>query len=178
MKNLESNKIVASILLSGLIAMLCGFFTNLFYNPDYHNNKRGYQVAVVETSTKKAKEKEEPVNIVEVMKLASLEKGKSLSKKCTACHSFNKGGPNKVGPNLWNIIETDIAAKPGYTYSKALAAIDGVWTYDAMYQFLNKPKKYAPGTKMSFIGFKKPKDIASMIEFLRSNSDNPAPLPN
>ena len=89
MKNLESNKIIASILLSGLIAMLCGFFTNLFYNPDYHNNKRGYQVAVVETSTKKAKEKEEPVNIVEVMKLASLEKGKSLSKNVLhAIHSI------------------------------------------------------------------------------------------
>jgi cytochrome c len=179
MKNLESNKIVASILLAGLIAMLCGFFTNLFYHPKTNLEKRGYKVAVIDTSAAAQKQEEqEEIVIADLMKVASFEKGKSLSKKCTACHSFNNGGPNKIGPNLWNILGANIASKPDYTYSKALDSIEGEWTYDAMYQFLNKPKKYAPGTKMSFIGLKKPTDVAAMIEFLRSNSENPLPLPN
>ena len=179
MKNLESNKIVASILLAGLIAMLCGFFTNLFYHPKTDLEKRGYEVAVTDTSAAAQKQEEqEEIVIADLIKVASFEKGKTLSKKCTACHSFNNGGANKIGPNLWNVIGANIASKTDYTYSKALTSIEGEWTYDAMYQFLNKPKKYAPGTKMSFVGLKKPTDVAAMIEFLRRNSETPLPLPN
>ena len=179
MKNLESNKIIASILLSGLIAMLCSFLTDIFYKPDYSQEKRGYEVVIEDTQAASSKgNTPEEIDMSKIMLLADLNKGKSLSKKCTSCHSFNQGGPNKIGPNLWNIMNSDIASKSNYNYSKALASLEGNWNYDAMYQFINKPKKYAPGTKMSFGGLKKQKDIASMIVFLRSNSENPLPLPN
>ena len=179
MKNLESNKIIASILLSGLIAMLCSFFTDILYKADHSPHMRGYQVSIEESATTlESKQVPEEIVIADIMKSADYDKGKALSKKCTSCHSLNKDGPNKVGPNLWNIINSDIASRTDYTYSKALTAIEGNWNYDAMYKFLNSPRKYAPGTKMSFAGFNKPKDIASMIEFLRNNSENPAPLPN
>jgi cytochrome c len=179
MKNLESNKIIASILLAGLIAMLCGFFTNLFYHPKTNLEKRGYEVTVIDNSAAgQEQEEQKEIVISDLMKIASYEKGKTLSKKCAACHSFEKDGPNKVGPNLWNILGANIASKPGYSYSKALESIEGNWGYDSMYHFLNNPKKYAPGTKMSFIGLKKPDDVAAMIEFLRNNSDTPLPLPN
>ena len=178
MKDLELNKIAASILLAGLIAMLCGFFTDIFYTPYYKSDTRGYKVDISEIENNNVTAEEEEIIIAEIMKLASLEKGKSVAKKCSACHSFDKNGPNKIGPNLWNIIGSDIASSPNYAYSKAFNALDGKWGYEEIYAFLNKPKKYAPGTKMAFAGLKKQKDIASMIEFLRNNSDNPIPLPN
>ena len=178
MKDLELNKIAASILLAGLIAMLCGFFTNIFYQPKTDTAVRGYQVEVKDAKVKTEIVVEEEIIIADVMKLADLTKGTSIAKKCGACHSFNNGGPNKVGPNLWNIMGAMIASNETYNYSSALKTKGGNWTYDDMYQFLNKPKKYAPGTKMSFAGLKKQKDLASIIEYLRVQSDNPLPLPN
>lgn len=179
MKNLESNKIIASILLSGLIAMLCSFFTDLFYAPEHNTEKRGYQVEIADNTNEQTSE-EAPTEIVlaDILKTADITRGKSLSKKCAACHSFEKGGPNKVGPNLWDIVGHKVAAREGYAYSGALTSLEGNWNYEALYEFLKSPKDFTPGTKMSFAGFKKPEDIAAMIEFLRNNSEKPLPLPN
>lgn len=108
---------------------------------------------------------------------ADAEAGAKLSKKCSSCHSFDKGGKNKVGPNLWDIVGKAVASGEGFKYSGALSDLGGEWTYDSLNAFLTRPKDFAPGTKMSFAGLKSADDRANLIAFLRSRSDDPKPLP-
>ena len=99
-------------------------------------------------------------------------------KKCTACHTFDEGGANKVGPNLWNVVGRPIASAGSYKYSDGLQEKSGdSWSYENLDGYLHKPKDWAPGTKMSFAGLKKVKERADLIVYLRSLSDSPAPLP-
>ena len=102
------------------------------------------------------------------MQNASIERGEKIAKKCSACHSLNKGGPHKVGPNLYGIIGSNIASKPGYSYSDALSSKGIKWSYEEIFSFLNSPKRYAKGTKMSFAGLRKPEDVADIVAFLHS----------
>lgn len=108
---------------------------------------------------------------------ASLDDGESVYKKCKACHTLENGGANRVGPNLWNIVGHEKAAKDGFAYSDAFAGMDGTWTYENLNAFLARPKDYAPGTKMSFAGLRKAADRAAVIAYLRAQSDMPQPLP-
>lgn len=127
-----------------------------------------------------AAREEAPLEVEDIGPLlasASVEDGESAFKKCKACHTVEQDGDNKVGPNLWNIVGADKAAKDGFSYSDALADIGGSWTYDDLNHFLAKPKAYAPGTKMSFAGFKKAADRAAVIAYLREHGENPPPLP-
>ena len=111
----------------------------------------------------------------EELALASIETGQKLSKKCTACHSLKSGGPNGVGPTLWNIVNAPKANIDDYSYSSALLSIGGSWTVQDLNMWLKSPKKYAPGNKMSFAGLRKIKDRADLIAFLNSISDDPIP---
>ncbi|NNG05217.1 MAG: c-type cytochrome [Inquilinus sp.] len=103
--------------------------------------------------------------------------GQRVSRACGACHTFDQGGANRIGPNLWNVVNRDIAGIEGFRYSGTLAGLDGAWTYDSLDSFLAAPKQWAPGTSMSFAGIRKAEDRASLIAWLRSLSDDPAPLP-
>lgn len=111
----------------------------------------------------------------EELALASIEVGAKLSKKCTACHSLNSAGGNRVGPSLWNIVEAPKAKVDGFSYSASLSSIGGTWTVQDLNLWLKSPKKYAPGNSMSFAGLRKIKDRANMIAFLNSISDEPLP---
>ena len=127
------------------------------------------------SSASKAAEPVVPLGVL--LASASIDKGKKVAKKCVACHSFKQGGKNKVGPNLYNIMGSKRGVVAGYSYSGAIKAMGGVWGFDDMDQFLKKPKKFMPGTKMSFSGLKKPKDRAAIIVYLRSFSNAPVDLP-
>jgi len=115
-------------------------------------------------------------SVLVLMASASVEKGEKAAKKCLGCHSLKKGGANKVGPNLWNVVGRNQGAAKGYAYSDALLSLGTTWTYENFNDFLKNPKEYAPGTKMSF-ALKKASDRANVILYLRENSDNPLPLP-
>ena len=120
----------------------------------------------------------ETASLASLMAGGDIAKGKKIAKKCAACHSFDKGGKNKVGPNLWGIVGRKIASHEGFAYSDALKAKSSEeWSYESLDAFLTKPKAYIPGTKMGFGGLKKPKDRANVLLFLRSLSDSPKPLP-
>ena len=111
-----------------------------------------------------------------ILASASIENGAKIAKKCFSCHTFDKDGQNKIGPNLYNIIGSGIAKKSGYAYSKALASFGGSWSFENLSKFLYKPKNYVDGTKMNFAGLKKVEDRADLILWLREKSDNPIPL--
>ena len=115
--------------------------------------------------------------VVAMIAKADVKAGQKVFKKCKACHSTAKGGPHKVGPNLWNIVGRAKASAPGFKYSSAMAAKGGKWTYQDLAAFLARPKAFVKGTKMSFSGLKKAADLANIIAYMRSLSDSPAPLP-
>ena len=108
-----------------------------------------------------------------------LAKGEKVGKKCVACHNFNEGGKNKVGPGLYGVVNRPIASAAGFGYSGALKtyAADKAWTYEELNGFLYKPKAHVKGTSMGFAGLKKTADRANMIGYLRSLAAEPAPLP-
>lgn len=177
---LESNKFAAAILVAGIIAMVTGFVTDALYKPEYHPKKRGYEISGAQeeaTTAGAVVEEAAPVDIAALMAKASSAEGKAQFQKCAACHTVEKGGANKVGPNLWNVVEAAKGHRSDYTYSEAMKTKGGKWDYESLYHFLNNPKKFIPGTKMGFAGFKKPEDVANMISYLRENADSPAPLP-
>ena len=117
------------------------------------------------------------VDITAMLASADVDKGKRVFNKCKACHTVAKGGKNTIGPNLWDIVNRAPGAVEGFKYSNVLAGMsDKPWNYENLDAFLHKPKEYAKGTKMSFAGLRKDSDRANVIAYLRSLSDNPAPL--
>ena len=100
-----------------------------------------------------------------------------MAKKCAACHSFEQGGPNKIGPGLWGVVNRPVGGAADFAYSDVMAGHGGAWDYESLDAFLTNPKEWAPGTKMAFAGLKKPKDRANLILYLRSLADSPEPLP-
>lgn len=121
------------------------------------------------------------VPIAQLLASANAEAGAAVFKKCTACHSGEKGGPNKVGPDLWDVVNRPIGSHEGFAYSGAMKDFSQggkvVWDYDHLNHFLTSPKGLVKGTAMGFAGIKKPDERANLIAYLRTLSDNPAPLP-
>ncbi len=109
--------------------------------------------------------------------LADAGDGKKVFKKCKACPTADKGGAHKVGPNQWDEVGRAKAGAQGFGYSGALAGLGGAWSFADLDAFLAKPKAFAPGTKMTFNGIRKARDRAAVIQYLRSLSDSPKPLP-
>ncbi len=174
--NLESNKIFAAVLIAGIVAMLSGFVAHKLVHPhDLEKDAVEIEGAALEGAGPAAVEL--PAPIMHLIATADIAQGEKLSKACAACHSFDQGGPNKVGPNLWNIVGGPVAGKAGFGYSDALIGAGGAWSYLHLNKFLWKPKKTHPGTKMNFIGLKKPEDRAAMIAWMRTLSSSQFPLP-
>lgn len=171
MSGLEINKFAAAILIAGLLALGVGKIANGIYSPVTHPEKRGFEVEVADAGANEggaAAADTAPVEIASFMATADVAAGQALIKKCATCHDFTKGGPNKVGPNLWGIVGAKHAAHAGFVYSDAMKAIPGNWDEQALSEFLDKPKAYAPGTKMAFAGLKKPEERAAVIAYLKT----------
>lgn len=114
---------------------------------------------------------------MELMASFDAASGEKVFRKCAACHSVEEGGPNKVGPNLWGVVDAGKGVHDGYAYSAALLSVGGTWSYENLDKFLKSPRNYAPGNKMTFGGLKKASDRAKIILYLRENHSNPPPLP-
>ncbi|KQO90248.1 cytochrome C [Methylobacterium sp. Leaf91] len=178
MDSFELNKVAGAVLGTLLLAMGSGFVAELIYSPKPAGSA-GYALpepqpeAAGGGAAAAAKVEPLPVRLAS----ASVEKGTGAAKKCAACHSFEKGGPNKVGPHLWGVVDRQRAHEGGFEYSAALKEKGGTWTYNELDHFLANPKTYVPGTKMAFAGIQAPQERADVIAYLRSLADTPAPLP-
>ena len=174
---MELNKIFAAVLVAGIVAMLSGFVAKLFVHPA-ELEKEAYPIeAAADAGAGGPAAPQGPEPLLELIAGADPARGQQVAKVCAQCHQFEKGGPNGLGPNLWGVVGHDIGSHAGFAYSDDIAKHEGSWTYDQLNHFLWKPKAFAPGTKMNFIGIKKPEDRAAVIAWLRTLSDSPVPLP-
>ena len=182
MDSFEINKIVACILIVALVFIGLANFSEILYEVEKpeiaHYQIDGVESVQSASSLEVAEEAPviEEESIIELLAAADIDKGAKVFKKCSQCHVVEKDGANKIGPALWNIVNKDIGSKEDFKYSKAMAAFEGDWTYEQLNSYLLNPKKYIEGTKMAFAGLKKSSDRANIILYLRSFSDNPAPI--
>ena len=179
MDSFEVNKIIAAILMVALLVIGLGKVADSVFHVNKPENP-GYQVDVessLASNTSQAAEVIEKVDIAAIMALGDVSSGEKIFKKCVACHSINKGGKNKIGPALYNVVGRAVGGVDDYKYSKTLASYGKNWTFEELNGFLQKPASYLKGTKMSYAGLRKEKDRASIIKYLNENSDNPKQLP-
>jgi cytochrome c len=170
------NTIAGWVLFAGIVALGGTVLTGEVFKHE-RPEKMGYPIeGVVLEGDAGAAEAEKPIAFY----LASADpaKGEQVFKKCAACHNADKGGPNALGPNLWGVIGEPIAqGRGGFPFSDALKSVGGAWNFENMSAWLHSPKKFAPGTKMTFAGLSDPQDRANVIAFLNQHSDSPQPLP-
>jgi cytochrome c len=178
MDSFELNKIMGAILATCLILLVSSFTAGAIFAP-VMPAKPGFDIAVKEEeSAGGAKEAAAPAEPIEkLLQTASVEKGAAAAKKCAACHTFEKGGPNRVGPNLFGIVERARATEAGFNYSAAMKGKGGKWTYDDLNKFIASPKGFIPGTAMGFAGIPKDSERADVIDYLHTLADSPVPLP-
>ena len=162
MSSFEINKIMGSIFSVILLLLIIKNLSSILYpiqEVTEHNNMKSTKISNLEADIEKEAINNEniEVNIEERLTTANISDGKKFAKKCVACHSFEIDGPNKIGPNLYNIHERQIASISTFKYSKALNSITDKWDNNNLDLFLKNPKQWAPGTKMSYVGIKKVK---------------------
>jgi len=174
--NMKYNMALAALVVAGIAAWLTGFVSQqAVHSETLAKDAVTIEAAAAPTAGGSAKIAM-PEPILDMIATADIERGKAVAKACAACHGFENDGKNGVGPNLHSVVGRKKDAVAGYSYSGALVAQGGdTWTYSELNKFLWKPKVYAPGTKMSFVGIKKPEDRAAVIAYLRSINNAPAP---
>ncbi|MPZ55812.1 MAG: c-type cytochrome [Rhizobiales bacterium] len=177
MNSFELNKILGAVLFTGLCILSLNITARAIFAPE-KPEKPGYAIAVPEkkdAGPAKPAEPEKP--IAALLADASVEKGQASARKCAACHTFEKGGPNKVGPNLWGIVGGKVATHAGFDYSSAMKSKGGEWSFEALNTYLRNPKADVRGTKMAFAGIPRDSERGDLISYLRTLADNPLPLP-
>ena len=169
------NTMAGCFLASALFAMVVGKVSNALVS--VHPLEKP-AIAVPEAAEAPAAG-EKPAELPAIgpkLKDANVDRGKQLfQQQCFTCHTIDKGGVNKVGPNQWNIVNRKKASHEGFSYSSALQAKGGEWTYEDINHMIFKPQAFVRGTKMAFAGLPKEQDRADIIAYLRTMHDQPLP---
>ena len=179
MDSFEINKILGAVLATCIVLLVMNFTASAMFAPKLPE-KPGFAIAAKEEGHGKeaaaAAAPSEPIE--KLLQTASAEKGQAAAKVCTTCHTFEKNGPNRVGPNLYGIVgDHKGEGRNGFNFSAAIKGKGGEWTYDDLNKFLTNPKGFIPGTAMGFAGIQKDSQRADVIAYLRTLSDKPEPLP-
>jgi cytochrome c len=177
MDSFELNKILGAILFTCLVLLALNIAAGALFTPE-PPKKPGYEIAVQEepgAAPAAAPGAEEPIEVA--LASADPKRGQQATRVCQTCHTFEKGGPNKIGPNLWGVVGRPKGTEGGFAYSDAIKSKGGEWTVDDLNKFLTSPRSFAPGTKMSFAGLQRANQRADVIAYLNTLSDNPKPLP-
>jgi cytochrome c len=171
MSSFEWNKIIASVLTALIVAMVAGILSNMLVRPR-PLEQPVFVVAGSEPSASApaAPAAEKLAPITPLLAKADPKKGQQLTTVCQACHTFTKGGPNRIGPNLWDVVGGPIAEdRGGFAFSDALSKHDGEkWTPELLNDWLDNPQHFAQGTKMTFAGFPKAQNRADVIAYLQT----------
>ena len=178
MNSFELNKILGALLGCILITLSLNIGAGALFAPE-KPAKPGYAIAVKEGGAADKAGPAEPSQPIEVLLAsASAEKGAAAAKQCGACHTFEKGGPNRVGPNLYEIVGHERGTgRGGFNFSAAMKAKGGTWTFDELNKFLKDPRGYIPGTNMTFAGLSRDSQRADVIEYLRQQAEKPLDVP-
>lgn len=178
MDSFEINKILGAVLGSCLMLLSLNIVANAVFAP-HKPAKPGYDIAVAEKAPAGGPVAAPVAEVPIATRLASadLGRGEASAKKCIACHTFAKGEPNRVGPNLWGVLGRAKAGVPGFNYSAAMKGQKGNWTLEDLDVYLQSPRGMVPGTNMTFAGIPRGNERADLIAYLNSHSDNPQPLP-
>jgi cytochrome c len=178
MDSFEINKILGALLGTLLFVLSLNIVTGAVFSPK-KPAKPGYEIAVTETPAAGAAQAaaQPDVPVEKLLASADPQKGANVAKRCVVCHSLEKGGPNKVGPDLWGIVGRARAGHEGFTYSTAMKAKGGNWTFEDLNHFLANPRAFVPGTSMAFIGVPKDGERGDLIAYLNTLADSPKPLP-
>ncbi|HEX4272607.1 MAG TPA: c-type cytochrome [Rhizomicrobium sp.] len=179
MDSFEWNKIIGAVLGTAIFIFVVRLVAETIYEPE-HPAKPGYVVeGVVENPAGGAAAPVEEAlpDWGTVLAKADAAAGKATSSKCEACHDTSSAKTIKIGPPLFGVVDRPRASIAGFSYSGAMKAKGGTWTYDELFKFLKSPGAYIPGTKMSFAGLSKAEDRVNLIAFLRTNADSPAAIP-
>jgi len=171
------NTMAGCFLASALFAMVVGKVSNALVHP-HMPEKPALAVSEAAAPAAGAPAAAELAPIGPKLKDANVQHGEALYKQqCFVCHTIDKGGANKVGPNQWDVVGRKKASHEGFSYSSALQAKGGEWTYEDINHMIFKPQAFVRGTKMAFAGLPKEQDRADLIAYLRTMNDNPPPLP-
>lgn len=181
MDSFELNKLIGAFLAVVFVMFSVTLVSGSIF-ATHAPEKFGYAVEVPEVAAGgPAAPVEAGPSIMELLATADAAAGESAFRPCAACHTVDKGGANRVGPNLWDIVNRPIASHEGFSYSAGMRDFSQGntvhWDYEHLSQFLKAPRSYVSGTAMAFAGIKNPQQEANLIAYLRTMSDNPAPLP-
>lgn len=178
MGDLFWNKIAGVVIGTILAVMVIGIIAESLFPKHGEETEFAYPLDLASLGTGSGPAEEEPeIDLGTLLANASAEAGERIARRCVSCHTFEQGGANGTGPNLWGVVGADKASHAGFSYSAALSSMEGSWTYENLYAFVENPRGYAPGTTMSFAGLRGEEDRANLLAYLQTLSDNPVPFP-
>ena len=180
MDSFEWNKIAGAVLGTLLFVVAVKIVSEMIFEVPMPL-KPGYVVQGVPAASSSggpAQPVEEPLpDFGTALAKADVAKGQQVSQRCQQCHDLSKGGPDKIGPNLWGVVGRARASRSSFSYSSAMSSSHAPWTFEALFKYLKSPQAVVPGTKMSFAGLPSAQDRIDLIAWLRTQSDAPMPIP-